>query len=152
MKTGEIIRRRRRELDLTLEEIAKRVGISRQTMSRYETGVISVPLDRLVLIAEALRVSPGELLESGQINDIVMDDTIIGDDDEEMVRFFLKNQKKEHDGANQNEEFDNFTYAMHNESKALAESDKEVLLSMARQLNAARKEKDGSAHKDGENN
>ena len=81
-----------------------------------------------------------------------MDDTIIGDDDEEMVRFFLKNQKKEHDGANQNEEFDNFTYAMHNESKALAESDKEVLLSMARQLNAARKEKDGSAHKDGENN
>ena len=73
MKTGEIIRRRRRELDLTLEEIAKRVGISRQTMSRYETGVISVPLDRLVLIAEALRVSPGELLESGQINDIVME-------------------------------------------------------------------------------
>lgn len=37
--------------------------------------------------------------------------------------------------------FDDFTYAMQNESKDLTEADKQILLSMARQLNDARKKK-----------
>ena len=37
--------------------------------------------------------------------------------------------------------FDDFTYAMQNESKDLTEADKQILLSMAKQLNDARKKK-----------
>ena len=39
--------------------------------------------------------------------------------------------------------FDDFTYAMQNETKELTEMDKQILLSMAKQLNDARKQKNG---------
>lgn len=41
--------------------------------------------------------------------------------------------------------FDDFTYAMQNESKDLTEADKQILLSMAKQLNDARKKKNGES-------
>ena len=41
--------------------------------------------------------------------------------------------------------FDDFTYAMHNEAKDLTDMDKQILLSMAKQLNDARKKKDGES-------
>lgn len=41
--------------------------------------------------------------------------------------------------------FDDFTYAMQNESKDLTDADKQILLSMARQLNDARKKKNGES-------
>lgn len=40
---------------------------------------------------------------------------------------------------------DDFTYAMQNESKDLTEADKQILLSMARQLNDARKKRNGES-------
>jgi len=42
-------------------------------------------------------------------------------------------------------EFDDFMYAMQDESKGLTEEDKALLLSMARQLNTARDKKNGGA-------
>ncbi len=39
--------------------------------------------------------------------------------------------------------FDDFTYAMQNEAGELTEADKQLLLSMARQLNEARKQRNG---------
>lgn len=39
--------------------------------------------------------------------------------------------------------FDDFTYAMQNEAKELTEMDKQILLSMARQLNDARRKENG---------
>lgn len=41
--------------------------------------------------------------------------------------------------------FDDFTYAMQNETKDLTEMDKQILLSMAKQLSDARKKKDGQS-------
>lgn len=41
--------------------------------------------------------------------------------------------------------FDDFTFAMQNESKDLTEMDKQILLSMAKQLNDARKKKNGES-------
>lgn len=40
MSIGENIKKRRKYLGKTLEEVADIIGVSRQTMSRYETGVI----------------------------------------------------------------------------------------------------------------
>lgn len=42
-------------------------------------------------------------------------------------------------------DFDGFTYAMQNETKDLTEMDKQILLSMARQLKDARKRADGES-------
>lgn len=63
MSIGDNIRFRRKELDMTLEEVATLVGISRQTMSRYETGIIgNIPSDKIEALASALRTSPSYLM------------------------------------------------------------------------------------------
>lgn len=70
MGIGQRIKQRRIAADMTLEEVARIVGVSRQTMSRYETGIIgNIPSDKVVLIAAALRTTPAFLMgwENGGI-------------------------------------------------------------------------------------
>ena len=53
----------RKEKKMTLEELANAVGTSRQTIHRYESGVISnVPRDKVEALAKALETSPAELM------------------------------------------------------------------------------------------
>lgn len=48
---------------MTLEELGKKANVSRATIQRYKSGVISnIPSDRIELIAEALSVSPAYLM------------------------------------------------------------------------------------------
>ena len=63
MSIGQNIKQRRRMLDMTLEDVAKDVGVSRQTLSRYETGVIgNIPSDKIELLAKSLRTTPAYLM------------------------------------------------------------------------------------------
>ena len=63
MKTGSYLKARRKELGLTLEKLAKSVGVTRQTLSRYENGVITnIPMDKITRLAEAMHTTPTELL------------------------------------------------------------------------------------------
>ncbi len=53
----------RKEKKLTLEELANLLGTSKQTIHRYENGIISnIPHDKVKRLAEALSVSPAELM------------------------------------------------------------------------------------------
>ena len=63
MSIGDNIRAARKRKDMTLEDVAKRVGVSRQTMSRYETGVINnISIEIINKIAVVLGVDPSYLL------------------------------------------------------------------------------------------
>lgn len=63
MSIGERLRWRRKELNMTLEEVAQIVKISRQTMSRYENGIISnIPSDKIEALAKALKTSPAYIM------------------------------------------------------------------------------------------
>ena len=63
MTTGERIKERRKELGMSAEELAVKVGVSSATMYRYEKGEIEkVPGDILFKIGEALYVSPRYLM------------------------------------------------------------------------------------------
>ena len=60
---GERIKSKRTDLHLTLEDVAKKANVSRQTIQRYESGVISnIPSDKIELISEILNVSPSYLM------------------------------------------------------------------------------------------
>lgn len=60
---GMRMRQRRLELNKTLEEVGKAAGVTRATMSRYESGTISnIPNEKLEAIAKCLRVPPSYLL------------------------------------------------------------------------------------------
>lgn len=63
MEMKEIIVTRRKELNLTLEDVARRVGVSRGTVQRWEKGVLQNPgRDKIAALAAALQVSPEYLL------------------------------------------------------------------------------------------
>lgn len=52
---------------MTLDELSKVVGVTRQTLSRYETGVINnIPSDMIENIATALRTTPAQLMGWGE--------------------------------------------------------------------------------------
>lgn len=59
----ETLKQMRRARGLTLEELAAAVGTSKQTISRYEKGIISnVPFDKIEALAVALGVAPADLV------------------------------------------------------------------------------------------
>ena len=63
MTTGERIRERRKALDMTADELARLLGISRATVYRYENGEISkIPISQLSPIAAALHTSADYLM------------------------------------------------------------------------------------------
>lgn len=64
----------RKAKGLTLDELAEKIGTSKQTIHRYENGIITnIPHDKIRLLAEALDISPNELMgwENSSFNNIV---------------------------------------------------------------------------------
>ena len=58
------LRRQRYEVGLTMAEVAKKVGVSEATVSRWESGDIkNMKRDKIVLLANALNVSPALLMD-----------------------------------------------------------------------------------------
>lgn len=64
MKTiGDRIRERRKELDMSAEDMAEKLGKNRATIYRYESGDIkTLPSDVLEPIARVLQTTPADLL------------------------------------------------------------------------------------------
>ncbi|MCR5825990.1 MAG: helix-turn-helix domain-containing protein [Oscillospiraceae bacterium] len=63
MTLGERIRAAREALKLTQEELGALCNTTKQTIFKYETGIVTnVPLDRLTLLSETLGVTPAYLL------------------------------------------------------------------------------------------
>lgn len=63
MSIGNRIKQRRKELKITADELAKRIGKDRATVYRYEKGDIEkFPLDILEPIAKALQTTPQYLM------------------------------------------------------------------------------------------
>lgn len=63
MKTSEIIKQNRKRLGLTLEELGKRIGVSKVAVSKWESGETdNIKRSNLLKLADVLDVSPVELL------------------------------------------------------------------------------------------
>ena len=62
MTVGEMIRYYRKQLGMTMEELAKKVGTTKQNIYRYEKDKVNIPLDRFSLIADVLNVEPQVLM------------------------------------------------------------------------------------------
>ena len=63
MTRGERIRKTREDQGITQVELAERIGESKQTLYKYESGIITnVPAEKIELIAHILDVSPAWLM------------------------------------------------------------------------------------------
>ena len=57
------LRKRRKELGLTMLQVAKKVGVSEGTISRWESGdIANMRRDKIVLLAKALQLSPAFIM------------------------------------------------------------------------------------------
>lgn len=58
---GQAIRKRRKQLGMTQEELAEKLGLGHQALSRIEHGHIAPKMDRLPLIAHSLQCTVSDL-------------------------------------------------------------------------------------------
>jgi len=63
IKFAEAVQKRRKELGITQEELAKRVGTTKQVVSKYELGQRSPKVEMANAFASALGTTLDELLE-----------------------------------------------------------------------------------------
>ena len=65
LNTGKFIKHKRLLLGYTQEELARKIGITKGTLSKWESGFIkNMKLDKLELLAAALEISPLELINT----------------------------------------------------------------------------------------
>ena len=63
MNVGQRIKNRRKELGLSAEDVAERMGVSPATVYRYESSeIMNMRTDKLVPIANALQTTPPYLM------------------------------------------------------------------------------------------
>lgn len=63
MTVGERILKRRTELGVGQTELADKVGVSKQTLYKYENNIVTnIPLEKIELIAAYLSISPAVLM------------------------------------------------------------------------------------------
>lgn len=63
------LKNRRKELGLTLKDVADKVGVSTATVSRWETGSISnMRKDKINALASVLKVEPSFIIDSAEYN------------------------------------------------------------------------------------
>lgn len=62
MNTNELLKYKRKELDLTMKQVAEFVGVSEATVSRWESGnIANMGRDKIALLAQILKLSPGTI-------------------------------------------------------------------------------------------
>ena len=61
VELGKTIRKKRKELGMTQEELAEKIGVGHQALSRIENGVMAPKMDRLPLIAANLKCTVADL-------------------------------------------------------------------------------------------
>lgn len=111
MTVGEKIKAERKALGLTQTELGEKLGVRKNAVSKWECGRV----DDI----------PGSKIKAMAALFGVSPSYLIDDEASAPVRL----------------EFDDFTYAMHNETKDLPEEKKQMLLTMARFMKADMEEK-----------
>jgi transcriptional regulator with XRE-family HTH domain len=93
VKTGAFLKELRKEKNITQEELAERIGVSRRTVSRWETGSNMPDMDVLIDISDFYEVDLREILD-GERKDKQMD--------KEMKETVLKVSEYENEGKKRN--------------------------------------------------
>lgn len=76
MEIGKLLKKRRQELNLTLEDVGNAVGVGKSTVKKWEDGYIAnMKRDKIASIAKVLQLSPAVIM--GLEDDVYTFDNII---------------------------------------------------------------------------
>ena len=66
VEIGKVVKALRKENNISLTDFAKKLGINKSTLSRYENGTRKIPMEDIAAFANALNVTPEYLLLDDQ--------------------------------------------------------------------------------------
>lgn len=94
---GEKIRKRRKNLALSQEELSELIGITYQQLQRYENGSSQVGTDRLQALARSLKVSITYFFENNEpvVSDIG-DQQLLSFEETKFLKYLRKISKKDY--------------------------------------------------------
>lgn len=77
VNSDNIIKRKRKELNLTFEELGILVGVGKSTVRKWENGMIkNMGMDKVLLLAKALGIDAYEILNMNKNDDLIENETI----------------------------------------------------------------------------
>ena len=91
VKTGKFIAKKRKELNLTQEQLAERLGVSNKTISKWETGKCMPDYAVVKNLCEELKVSVSELMDGEEADD----SSVRVYDDEQILDLLRRTQELE---------------------------------------------------------
>lgn len=92
MKANEVIKLKRKEKDMTLRELAEKVGVSEATVSRWESGDIrSMKRKNIEALSKILGISPAILMEWEEYEE-TGEQYYLDPESKEMAEFLAKNK------------------------------------------------------------
>ena len=91
IKTGKCIAKKRKELNLTQEKLAERLGVSNKTISKWETGKCMPDYAVIKNLCEELKVSVSELMDGEEAED----KSVRVYDDEQILDLLRRTQELE---------------------------------------------------------
>lgn len=92
MGVKDIIKNRRIELNMTMKEVADKVGVSEGTVSRWESGdIANMRRDKIMALAKVLDLSPNVIMEWDDTEPEQEQHYYLDDDACEMAEFMHKN-------------------------------------------------------------
>lgn len=69
LQLGNLIKSKREYLNITQQEVANYVGVSKSAVSRWESGDIgNIGIDKIPKLSEILQISPLELINADREN------------------------------------------------------------------------------------
>lgn len=94
MEVSEKILKLRKANNLTQEELAEKLDVSRQSVSKWETGQTIPELEKLVALSEVFNVTTDYLLKQSELNELSIKTEILEKRQEELSRENEKRQSK----------------------------------------------------------
>ena len=91
VKTGKFIAKKRKELNLTQEQLAERLGVSNKTISKWETGKCMPDYAVVKNLCEELKVFVSELMDGEETDD----SSVRVYDDEQILDLLRRTQELE---------------------------------------------------------
>ena len=84
-----LLKTRRKELGLTMKEVAKAVGVSEATVSRWESGnIANMGSDKIYALSKVLKISPAEIMGIDDTNNTN------NESEDEKIAILNRNAKK----------------------------------------------------------
>lgn len=91
VRTGKFIAKKRKELNLTQEQLAERLGVSNKTISKWETGKCMPDYAVIKSLCEELKISVSELMDGEEADD----KSVRVYDDEQILDLLRRTQELE---------------------------------------------------------